>query len=145
MVMTVITDLGMSQAVNIFAGRYPELVPVIHALMLRIVVGMWLVVSIVIVLAFFLLGQEVLPNLPARYGLAVLLALPLTVYAGLWNNLMLGTGRIPLLNAVQLFVGPKQIILIFAYVVVLSGGVGGAIGVYLVSLVVQSAIMLGKA
>jgi O-antigen/teichoic acid export membrane protein len=71
--------------------------------------------------------------------------LPLSLYANLWNSMMLGMGRIWRVNLVQLAMCSFSLALTIVFVVVLSGGVMVAATIYLLVMLLQFFIMLGMA
>lgn len=140
-VLTIVADCGLSQSANVFAARYPEHAKQIHGALLQSVCIVWLG-ALPIVGGIFIWGRDwFLPNLPTVWVWVAFGTLPMTVYTGMWNGMMVGLGEIWQMNIVQLWMTPLQLILIVVLVVVFSGGVATAISIYVFTMLIQCCTM----
>jgi O-antigen/teichoic acid export membrane protein len=141
-VMTVLGDLGLSQSANVFSGRQGDRVPDVHSVVARMVLLLWVGLIGVGGVILSLVGDKLLPNFPLKWQLAAFAVLPVTLYAGFWNSIMIGIGQIWALNGVQLIISPCQLLLIVVFVVGLSGGVPSAVAIYLATMLIQGFLMV---
>ncbi|BCA54212.1 hypothetical protein W02_13520 [Nitrospira sp. KM1] len=140
-VLTVLGDLGLSQSANVFAGRQRDSAANVHAVLIRGVWLLWACLTGIGGSVLFFAGERLMPNFPREWQLAAFAVLPFTLYAGFWNSLMIGMGNIQVLNAVQLVMSPLQLLLVIVFVVGLSAGVGSAVLIYLLVMLLQSLVM----
>jgi O-antigen/teichoic acid export membrane protein len=141
-VLAALADLGLSQSVNAFYGRHQEWRGRIHNLMLRLVPIFSLATSVLAGLALWLGGRILLPNLTPTLTIMAFVILPLSLYANLWNSMMVGTAQIWRVNLMQLVMCAFSLSLTIIFVVVLAGGVRTAANIYLVVMFVQFLAML---
>lgn len=142
LVMTVIGDLGLSQSANVFSARQGDRVQDVHRVLVRLVPVSWVGLAIVGGGVLLIFGETILPNFPLMWQVIAFAVLPVMLYAGFWNSMMIGMGQIWAMNGVQLVISPCQLLLVFVFVVWLSGGVLSAIVIYLASMVVQCLLMV---
>jgi O-antigen/teichoic acid export membrane protein len=141
-VLTVFGDLGLSQSANVFSGRHGDRVSAVHSVLVRLVLVLWVGLIAVGGGIVFLFGDKLLPNFPLEWQLVAFAVLPITLYAGFWNSMMVGMGQIWVLNMVQLVISPCQLILVGVFVIGLSGGVLSAVSIYVATMVIQGLLML---
>src|SRR5689334_12932884 len=55
-VLTRLVDLGMSPAAVVYAGRFPESAGSVHAILLKMVTGLWLAACVIGAVVFWLFG-----------------------------------------------------------------------------------------
>ena len=141
-VLTVFGDLGLSQSANVFSGRQSDRVSAVHSVLVRLVFVLWVGLIAVGGGVLFLFGDRLLPNFPLEWQVIAFAVLPITLYAGFWNSMMVGMGQIRVLNVVQLVISPCQLLLVAVFVVGLSGGVLSAVFIYVATMVIQGLLML---
>jgi O-antigen/teichoic acid export membrane protein len=141
-VLGAFADFGLPQSVNAFYGRHEESRASIHRIVLRLVPILWLVVTIIGGFIVWLGGDLLLPHLMPLLTLAAFAVLPLSMYANLWNGMMLGAGRIWRVNVVQFVMCSLSLVLTVVVVVTLHGGVVGAALCYTAVMLVQSVVMV---
>lgn len=141
-VLSVVGDFGLSQSANVFVGRNADRKQLIHAFVSKAAIILWCAMSCIGGVVLWVAGEQLLHDFPARWQWAAFAILPCMLYAGFWNNIMIGLGEISLLNGVQLVIGPVQLVLILVLVVGLSGGVASAVILYLVTMLLQCVLML---
>jgi len=141
MVLSVVGDLGLSQSANVFIAKHLEKRMEVHALLVRAAWGISLVVSACGAGMLWFGRDWMLPHFPAGLEWVAFSLLPAMLYAGFWNSMMIGLGKIELLNGVQLVLGPFQLLLIVVLVVALSGGVTAAVGIYVATMLLQAVLM----
>ncbi len=141
-VLSVVGDCGLSQSVNVFVGRTAERKMLIHAFVSKAVIILWIAMGWVGGAVLWFAGEQLLPDFSTRWQWAAFAVLPCMLYAGFWNSLMIGLGEIPLLNGVQLVIGPVQLVLILVFVVGLSGGVTSAVTIYVSTMLLQCVLMV---
>lgn len=141
-VLTVFGDLGLSQSANVFVGRHTCRKVAIHRFLARSVFVLWIGLSLIGGTVLWLFGDMLIPNFPPKWEWAAFGVLPIMLYAGFWNSMMIGMGNIWLLNGVQLVMSPFQLLLILVFIVGMSGGIGTAICVYLLTMLLQFVLMV---
>ena len=141
-VLTVLSDGGLSQSVNVFAGRNEQWVPRIHEIMVKVLVIQYLLCLLVGMLVIQLVGDAFFPNFGKSYRWLAALILPMALYANLWNSLMIGAGQIWKMNLVQLIMSMIYLLSTILLVLNLGLNVVQAVMVYAGMLVVQSVIMM---
>ncbi len=141
-VLSVIGDCGLSQSANVFVGRNVARRVLIHSFVIRSAILLGIVLLMVGGLGIWFAGESLLHDFPPRWQWAALAVLPIMLYAGFWNSVMVGLGEISFLNGVQLVIAPAQLVLILVFVVVLSGGVATAVAIYLFIMLLQCVLML---
>ena len=141
-VFAALADLGLSPSANAFYGRHKEWRGYIHRLILRFVSFFWLGATAIFALTLLLAGDLLLPNVTRLLTVMAFVALPLSLYANLWNSIMIGIGRIWLVNLLQLAMCTFSLSLTAIFVVALVGGVRTAVMNYLVVMLVQFLVML---
>jgi O-antigen/teichoic acid export membrane protein len=144
-VLAVLGDLGLSQSANAFFGRHKEWRRSIHRIILRFVPRFWLGTSAIAGVTLWLAGDVLLPHLAKLLILMAFVVLPLSLYANLWNSMMIGMGRIWRVNLVQLVMCSISLLLTILFVVVLSGRVIVAAIIYSSVMLAQFLVMLGMA
>jgi O-antigen/teichoic acid export membrane protein len=140
--LTAFGDLGLSQSANVFSGRQGDRVSAVHSVLVRLVLVLWGGLIAVWGGILFLFGDKLLPNFPLEWQMVAFALLPITLYAGFWNSMMVGMGQIWALNVVQLVISPCQLLLVGVFVVGLSGGVLSAVSIYVATMVIQGLFML---
>ena len=110
-VLTAIAELGMARSAVVFAGRESETAGDVHRVLLGYVPALSVtsVVAGSIVLA--LAGEMLVPGFPQGWLWLVFIAVPLSLYANFWNNLMVGVRRLVPMNLVQLAGGALTLFL----------------------------------
>ncbi len=93
-VLAALADFGLSQSANAFSGRYREWGRYLHRTVLRLIPRFWLGVTAVGGLIIWLAGDRLLPQFPRALALIAFAILPLSLYANLWNSMMIGAGRV---------------------------------------------------
>lgn len=140
--LTVFGDLGLSQSANVFVGRHADRKVTIHRFLSRSAFALWIGMSLIGGAVLWLVGDTLIPNFPAKWEWAAFGVLPIMLYAGFWNSMMIGMGHIWLLNGVQLVMSPVQLLLILVLIVGMSGGIGTAVCVYLFTMLLQFVLMV---
>ena len=130
------------EAPSSLPGRESETAGDVHRVLLGYVPALSLtsVVAGSIVLA--LAGELLVPGFPQGWLWLVFIAVPLSLYANFWNNLMVGVRGLVPMNLVQLAGGALTLLLNVVLVMALRGGVGAALLAYVLVLVVQAVAML---
>ncbi len=141
-VLAVVGDLGLSQSANAFYGRHKEWQDSIHRAILRIFPILCLGTTIFGGLALWLGGDVFLPHITRFLTIAAFVALPLSLYANLWNSMMIGMGRIWRVNLIQLVMCGLALILNVIFVAGLSGGLVFAASIYVLVMLVQFVVMI---
>ena len=141
-VLAAVADLGLSHSANAFYGRHKEWRTHIHRVVLRYVPVFWLGVTAIGALALWLGGQVLLPNLTFTLKVLAFAVLPLSIYANLWNSMMIGMGQIWRVNLLQVVLCTLSLSLTTIFVVGLAGGVRTAAIIYLVVMSLQFLVML---
>jgi O-antigen/teichoic acid export membrane protein len=144
-VLAALADFGLSQSANAFFGRHREWGRYLHRAVLRLVPRFWLGVTAVGGVIIWLAGDRLLPQFPHALALIAFAILPLSLYANLWNSMMIGVGRVWRVNVVQLAMCTLSLALTLIFVVALKGGVTAAALVYLALMVIQFVVMLSMA
>ncbi len=140
-ILTILADCGVSQSANVFAGRYAERARQIHSVLLQFVCILWGGALVIGGSVLAIGGNWLLPNFQTKWLLVAFGTLPMTLYAGMWNSMMVGLGEIWSMNMVQLCMAPLQLILIWLFVVILSGGVASAVLIYVFTMLIQFGVM----
>jgi O-antigen/teichoic acid export membrane protein len=141
-VLAALADFGLSQSANAFFGRYREWGRSLHRTVLRLIPRFWLGVTAAGGLIIWLAGDRLLPQFPRALVLIAFAILPLSLYANLWNSMMIGVGRVLRVNVVQLVLCTLSLALTLIFVVALGGGVVSAALIYLALMVIQFVAML---
>ena len=141
-VLAALADLGFSQSVNAFCGRHREWRRHIHNVMLWLVPIFSLAATVLAGLVLWFAGQTLLPNLTRSLMVLAFFVLPLSLYANLWNSMMIGIAQIWRVNLVQLVMCTVSLSLTVIFVVVLQGGVKAAANIYVVVMFAQFLVML---
>jgi O-antigen/teichoic acid export membrane protein len=133
-VLAALADFGLSQSANAFFGRHREWGRYLHRTVLRLIPRFWLGVT--------LAGDTLLPEFPRALVLIAFAILPLSLYANLWNSMMIGAGRVLKVNVVQLVLCTLSLGLTLVFVVALDGRLLAASLIYLALMIIQFAAML---
>lgn len=141
-VLAILADLGLSQSANAFYGRHKEWRGSIHRTILRLLPILCLGTTIFGGLTLWLGGDVLLPHMTRFFTTAAFAALPLSLYANLWNSMMIGMGRIWRVNLLQLVMCSVSLILTVIFVAGLSGGLLLAAINYLFVMLVQFVVMV---
>jgi O-antigen/teichoic acid export membrane protein len=141
-VLAAFADIGLSQSANAFYGRHKEWRGRIHWITLRLVPVFWLAATIIGGLTLWFGEQLLLPNLPRLLAIMAFVVLPFSLYANLWNSMMIGMAQIWRVNLLQLVMCTLSLILTGIFVVSLRGGVRTAAINYLGVMFVQFVVML---
>jgi O-antigen/teichoic acid export membrane protein len=141
-VLAALADFGLSQSANAFFGRYREWGRHLHRTVLRLIPRFWLGVTAAGGLIVWLAGDWLLPEFPRALVLIAFAILPLSLYANLWNSMMIGMGRVLRVNVVQLVLCTLSLGLTLVFVVALHGRLLAAALIYLALMVIQFAAML---
>ena len=141
-VLAALADFGLSQSANAFFGRYREWGRHLHREVLRLVPRFWVGVTVVGGLIVWLEGDRLLPEFPHALMLIAFAILPLSLYANLWNSMMIGVGRVWRVNVVQLVMCTLSLALTLVFVVGFDGGLMAAALIYLALMTVQFVVML---
>jgi O-antigen/teichoic acid export membrane protein len=141
-VLAAFADIGLSQSANAFYGRHKEWRGRIHWITLRLVPVFWLAATIIGGLTLWFGEQLLLPNLPHLLTIMAFVVLPFSLYANLWNSMMIGMAQIWRVNLLQLVMCTLSLILTCIFVVSLGGGVRTAAINYLGVMFVQFVVML---
>lgn len=141
-VLAAFADFGLSQSVNAFYGRHKNWRGHIHSFMLQFIPIFSLGTICIGGIVLWLGGRWLLPNLPTLLMVMAFAILPLSLYANLWNSMMVGTTQIWRVNLLQLVMCTFSLSLTIVFVVILAGGVRTAAINYLVVMFVQFVVML---
>jgi O-antigen/teichoic acid export membrane protein len=141
-VLAALADLGLSQSANAFYGRHKEWRGRIHRIILRYVPIFWLGATAIGVTGLWF-GQRVfLPHLTPLLTILAFVILPFSLYANLWNSMMIGMAQIWRVNLLQLVMCTFSLTLNILFVVLLEGGVRTSAINYLTVMFVQFVVML---
>jgi O-antigen/teichoic acid export membrane protein len=113
----------------------------LHRIILRLVTVFWLWMVVVGGLTIWLAGDTLLPNFPHVLTIMAFIILPLSLYANLWNSMMLGMGRVVRVNSVQIVMCTLSLTMTLVFVVGFSGEVMTAAIIYLIVMFVQFVTM----
>lgn len=141
-VLAALADLGLSQSVNAFYGRHREWGRRIHSVMLFLVPIFSLATAALAGVTLWFGGQTLLPNLARSLTAMAFIVLPLSLYANVWNSMMIGIAQIWRVNLLQLVMCTLSLGLTMVFVVVLRGGVSTAANIYALVMFVQFVVML---
>ncbi|HEV2915765.1 MAG TPA: oligosaccharide flippase family protein [Pyrinomonadaceae bacterium] len=141
-VATVLAGLGLRHSANVFSGHHEEWAGTIHKIMLRFTLLSWVGASVVGAGVVWTAREMSLLDSPRIWVWLAFVILPLSMYANIWNGMMIGRGWIWQLNLVQLVISALSLLLTFIFIVGLSGGPLEAMLIYLLASVIQSVIML---
>jgi O-antigen/teichoic acid export membrane protein len=141
-VLAAFADLGLSQSANAFYGRHKEWRGRIHWIILRLVPVFWLAATIIGGVTLWFGEPLLLPNLPPLLTIMAFVVLPFSIYANLWNSMMIGMTQIWRVNLLQLVMCTLSLMLTVIFVVSLGGGVRTAAIIYLGVMIVQFVVML---
>jgi O-antigen/teichoic acid export membrane protein len=141
-VLAALADLGLSQSANAFYGRHADYRRNIHWIVLRLVPICWLGVTALGCLFILVVGSTLLPNLSPFFAVLAFVVLPFSLYANIWNSMMVGMGQIWRVNLLQVFMCTLSLTLSAVFVVALKGGVKTAVLVYLAVMIIQFLVML---
>jgi O-antigen/teichoic acid export membrane protein len=141
-VLAALADLGLSQSVNAFCGRHREWRARIHYLMLYLVPIFSLAATVLAGVVLWFGGDMLLPNLSHSLMVMAFIVLPLSLYANVWNSMMIGTAQIWRVNLLQLVMCMLSLSLTVIFVVVRPGGVSTAANIYLTVMSLQVVVML---
>ena len=141
-VLAAFADFGLPQSVNAFYGRHERLRASIHRVVLRVVPILWLVVALIGGLTLWFAGDFLLPHMTPILTIAAFVVLPLSMYANLWNGMMIGAGRIWRVNVVQVVMCSLSLLLTIIVVVIMRAGLIGAAISYISVMLVQFIVML---
>jgi O-antigen/teichoic acid export membrane protein len=141
-VLAALADLGLSQSVNAFYGRHREWGRRIHSVMLFLVPIFSLAAATLAGVTLWFGGETLLPNLTRSLTVMAFIVLPLSLYANLWNSMMIGIAQIWRVNLLQLVMCTLSLGLTVIFVVVLQGGVSTAANIYTLVMFIQFVVML---
>ncbi len=141
-VLAAFADFGLPQSVNAFYGRHAKSRASIHRVVLRIVPILWVAVTLVGGIILWFGGDFLLPHMMPLLTGAAFVVLPLSMYANLWNGMMVGAGRIWRVNVVQVLMCSLSLLLTIIFIVILHGGVISAAICYTFVMVVQFIVMM---
>jgi O-antigen/teichoic acid export membrane protein len=110
--------------------------------MLKLVPVFSLAATVVVGLVLWFGGRVLLPNLTPLLTAMAFVVLPLSLYANVWNSMMIGTAQIWRVNLLQLVMCTLSLSLTAIFVVLLRGGVRTAAINYLVVMFIQFLVML---
>lgn len=142
-VLTALADGGFSQAFNVLSARHLSSLKQIHSLLIKCALVCSSVLGAAVGSIVLWGGSGFIPNLDRDWLWVAFMLLPLTVYAGYWNAMMIGLGEVKRMNLVQIVLGPLHVLLVLTFVVALSGGVHTALSVYVAIMLLQGCIMFG--
>jgi O-antigen/teichoic acid export membrane protein len=141
-VLAALADLGLSQSANAFYGRHKEWRGRIHRVILHYVPIFWLAATVIGGVALWFGQRLFLPHLTPLLTVMAFVILPLSLYANLWNSMMIGMAQIWRVNLLQLVMCTFSLSLTSIFVVMLDGGVRTAAINYLTVMFVQFLVML---
>ena len=145
MVLTVLAGFGLRQSANVFSGHHEAWAGQIHSIMLRFTLLAWVATAVVGAGLIFLAQQILQLDLSQKWVWMSFIILPMSLYANVWNGMMIGRGRIWQLNLVQLVTSAAFPLLTLVFVIGQSGGALSAMVIYLAVTMLQSFIMLTMA
>jgi len=141
-VLAALGDLGLSQTANAFFGRHADSRRNIHGIVLRLVPLCWIGATVLGLLFILFAGSTLLPNLSPFFAVLAFVVLPFSLYANVWNSMMVGMGQIWRVNLLQIIMCSLSLTLSAVFVAVMKGGVKTAVLVYLVVMILQFFVML---
>lgn len=141
-VLAALADFGLSQSVNAFFGRHREWGRHLHRTVLLLVPAFWLGTTIVAGGILWLAGDTLLPNLSRKLMWMAFAILPLSLYANVWNSMMIGMGRVWRVTLLQIILCSVSLMLTLIFVVGLSGGVLAAVSIYSFLMLAQLVAMM---
>ena len=118
-VLAALADLGLSQSANAFYGRHKEWRGRIHRIILRYVPIFWLAATAIGGVALWFGQRFFLPNLTPLLTVMAFVILPFSLYANLWNSMMIGMAQIWRVNLLQLVMCTFSLSLTAIFVVML--------------------------
>ena len=137
LMLAVFAEAGLSQSASVFPSIYPGATRAIHWTVVKYTVMLSAAAGLIGVLVFRLVGRTVLPSIPFSWMGVVAVALPLTLYANIWNGLVIGLGRVVLAGVMQVVPLSLSVVLNLVMLGVLHRGAGTAIVVYTLALFIQ--------
>jgi O-antigen/teichoic acid export membrane protein len=139
--LAIVADLGLSQTANAFVGRHEEWIARVNVILLSFA-GVFSAGSIILgATVYRLAGPRLLPGFSWTWMGMAFGVLPLSLYASFWNSMMIGLGRIWLLNLVRLASNILSLVLTVIFVVFLAGRAETAAAIYLAAMAVQFLVM----
>lgn len=144
-VLAALADFGLSQSVNAFFGRHGEWGRHLHRTILQLVPAFWLGTTVVAGGIIWVAGDTLLPNFSRKLTWMAFAILPLSLYANLWNSMMIGMGRIWRVNLLQVIMCGLSLILTLIFIVGFSGGLMAAVSIYTLLMVIQLVVMVAMA
>jgi O-antigen/teichoic acid export membrane protein len=141
-ILAAFADFGLPQSVNAFYGRHTKWRGSIHRVVITFVPILWVAVTLVGGVVLWFGKDYLLPHVSPLLAVAAFGILPLSMYANLWNGMMIGASRILLVNLVQLIMCSLSLILTIIFVLSLSGGLVSAALIYVVVMFIQFVVML---
>ncbi len=141
-VLAAFADFGLPQSVNALYGRHGSWRPSIHRVVVKLVPVLWLLVSLVGGITLLLAKEMLLPQMMPLLVAMAFAILPLSMYANLWNSMMVGAGYIWRVNFIQLIMCSFSLGLTIIIVVILRGGLLGAALTYTFVMLSQFLVML---
>ncbi|HYY59114.1 MAG TPA: oligosaccharide flippase family protein, partial [Pyrinomonadaceae bacterium] len=141
-VVTVLAGFGLRHSANVFSGHHEEWAGTIHNIMLRFTLLSWVGASVLGAGVIRVAREMSLIDSPGIWMWMAFLILPLSLYANIWNGMMIGRGRIWQLNLVQLVISAASLALTFLFIVGFHGGPLEAMLIYLLASMIQSVIMV---
>jgi O-antigen/teichoic acid export membrane protein len=145
LVLAVVAELGLSQSAMVFPSMYPDALAQIHATLLKCVIVLSGAALIVGLALYVFVGDVALPSFPAAWMGVVCVAVPLMVYANVWNFLTIGLGRVVAAGLVQLGAIVATLLLNVIALGLVHGHAFAAVLVYTIVLVLQTSVMFAYA
>jgi len=140
-VLAAFADFGLPQSANAFYGRFQTWRASIHRVVIGLVPVLWLAVTFVGGLTLWFGKEILLPHMMPLLAVMAFAILPLSVYANLWNSMMIGAGFIWRVNLIQLLMCSFSLLLTVVVVVIFRGGLLGAALSYSMVMLSQFTLM----
>lgn len=141
-VLAAFADFGLPQSVNAFYGRHAQWRASIHRVILGVIPLVWLIVTVGGGTTLWLARDFLLPHIMPMLIVTAFGVLPLSIYANIWNGMMIGAGRIWRVNLIQFIMCLLSLVLTLVFVLALGGGIVSAALSYTGVMLVQFLVML---
>lgn len=138
--LTMIADLGLTQAALAYGGRSGVGAGRVHRTLLRHALVLSLATCAAAALVLGLAGEALVPNMPRAWLLGATVAVPATVYVSYWSAMMVSLRRVRTVNAIQIGVGALTLCANLLLVAT-TGDAAVAIAIYVLNFAVQATAM----
>jgi O-antigen/teichoic acid export membrane protein len=142
LLLAITAELGLSQSAAVFVARDARALRDVHRVLLRCAGLFSLIAAVVGVALFMVVGRRILPSIPSFWMVFVAIAVPLALYANLWNNMAVGLTRLVSAGAVQVVTSAITLILNVVLLAGLHKGAFASVVAYVVATAIQGALMM---